>query len=93
MGELIDLAMAREERLPHLSGPAICLQCKHTWVAVVPLGTVNLECPKCRLLYGIFSQMIERSENHFKCDCGSFHFLIGEQSGVYCPNCGVKHTF
>lgn len=28
-------------------GPAECFDCCHTWVAVWPLGSEALECPKC----------------------------------------------
>jgi hypothetical protein len=28
-------------------GLVICLDCEHTWRAVRPVGTINLECPEC----------------------------------------------
>ena len=49
---VIDLAQAKADREPHLSGAAVCLACKHEWVAVAPVGTVWMECPACSLERG-----------------------------------------
>lgn len=43
MAEVIDLDAQR----PHWAGNASCIDCNHEWVAVTPLQTVSLECPRC----------------------------------------------
>ena len=32
---------------PWCNGAAWCLECRHEWVAVRPLGAESLECPAC----------------------------------------------
>ena len=36
-----------EELGPWCNGAAWCLECRHEWVAVWPLGAESLECPAC----------------------------------------------
>lgn len=52
---VIDLAQAKADREPHLSGAAVCLACKHEWVAVAPVGTVWMECPACSIERGRYN--------------------------------------
>lgn len=42
------------DNTPHKTGPATCSYCKYTWIAVAPVGTDVLECPKCRITSGFF---------------------------------------
>lgn len=87
---VINLSELREEKMPHTSGVAVCLNCKHEWVAVAPhVGEVLwLECPSCGLIRGRFKYHHERSGEHWTCNCGSELFYI--KAGVpYCPNCGA----
>lgn len=76
---------------PHLTGKARCLACEHTWEAVVPAGTVWLECPSCRTERGLLVFGVERKEPHWRCNCGNtlFHVL---KDRVYCPNCGADQV-
>ena len=38
----------------HLDGPVICLNCKHEWHGVSPVGRyAGLECPQCSLENGV----------------------------------------
>jgi len=43
---IVDLDAQR----PHVAGPVICLHCEHEWVAVRPVGTHPMECPKCQAM-------------------------------------------
>lgn len=88
MAEIIDLAQAKEEREPHLSGRALCLNCKNQWVAVAPVGTLDLECPECTLPQGRFMHLVQyEDEPHWTCNCGNQFFHI-TQKRTYCINCG-----
>jgi hypothetical protein len=88
MAEIVDLGKYKEEISPHMSGNALCLNCKHTWVAVAPLGTVNLECPECSLSQGRFMWLVEdQNEPHWTCHCGNQFFHI-TQKRTYCVSCG-----
>lgn len=39
------------ENLPHKVSEVICIDCKHRWISVRPVGTPlkKLECPQCGL--------------------------------------------
>lgn len=39
------------ENLPHKVSEVICIDCKHRWISVRPVGTPlkDLECPQCGL--------------------------------------------
>jgi hypothetical protein len=87
MSNVVNLADVRLENLPHTAGTAICLDCKYEWVAVAPVGTIWLECPKCGLVRGRFKFQHERDGEHWVCNCGNDLFHI-RPDGMYCPNCG-----
>lgn len=90
---IIDLATWKEEHTPHLAGKATCLDCRHQWAGVAPVGTVWLECPNCRLLRGRFLNPVEREGPHWQCNCGCDLFYVTD-SGMYCPDCGAwQHGF
>jgi hypothetical protein len=90
---IIDLNAERENRIPHSSGAAKCISCKHDWIAVVPLGTEWFECPNCGLMKGKFKYTHLRvGDKHWTCRCENDLFHI-TPSGTYCPNCGVWQKF
>lgn len=72
---------------PHNSGVAVCMCCKHEWNACAPIGTTDLECPKCHTMKGHFKFECARLAPHWQCVCGNFYFCI-IPAGSYCPNCG-----
>lgn len=47
MPNVVSLQAVREARVPHWTGPALCMVCGHHWVASAPEGTTWLECPQC----------------------------------------------
>lgn len=89
MGEIVSMQKEREEREPHLSGAAACLVCHHSWVAVAPVGTYELECPECRSTKGYFVNAVVRGDELFVCNCGCDVFRIHRAHGPYCVNCAL----
>lgn len=75
------------EHRPHASGLAFCMQCKHEWAAVAPMGAVALECPACETQKGRFRFPHRRSGSVWVCNCGNDLFHL-TPDGTYCPNCG-----
>ena len=88
---VVDLKKAREEREPHMTGKARCLACRHEWIAVAPIGTVELECPSdgCGLPKGRFVALCEPDHGaRWVCDCGNDLFWL-TRAGMFCQNCGL----
>lgn len=75
-----------EEQLRHKTGPAVCLACKHTWVAVAVSNVEWLECPECGLTRGAFKFPVI-PEQVWTCSCGNALWYITPE-GYMCPNCG-----
>jgi hypothetical protein len=73
-----------------MTNTAKCLLCHCTWIAVVPVGTVWLECPGCKLLGGRFIGPIGEPGMHWICGCGNDLFYVKDKY-VYCGKCGVAH--
>lgn len=71
-----------------VSGPAHCLQCDYTWVAVAPVGLRWLQCPDCKSEKGHFEGKVNRGELDWVCKCGNDLFRICED-GAYCTVCGT----
>ena len=82
------------EQDPYLSGTARCIHCAHTWVAVAPVGTVELECPECRASKGRFLGLC-MPEEHVEvrtCNCGNQLFYLTRE-GHMCANCGTYQRY
>lgn len=91
MADVVDIAQAREERSPHLRGAAVCLNCRHHWQAVAPIGVFQLECPSCYTEKGVWNAPIGEDEL-WMCNCGSFHFAI-TRTHARCLHCGNTQSF
>ncbi len=87
MGVVIPLQ--RKDAESSMSGRAYCIQCDHTWVASVPVGAVELECPKCRTMKGrfVFACAPEAGTEVRECKCGNQLFYLTRE-GHMCANCG-----
>ena len=78
----------------HGAGEAFCIGCGHTWAAVAPTGTTELECPSCKAHKGKWKfefypnpgQMIRG------CDCGNQLFYL-TPDGHMCANCGIYQSY
>jgi hypothetical protein len=88
MGEVVDI----NENKPHLTGPAMCLQCGHKWVAVVPVGRLSAQCPSCNLDTGVFQGLVVPDEIYV-CKCGCSTYFIASDGDAQCCRCGVTATF
>lgn len=89
MGKMIPLRVEPEPT--YITGPALCLSCRHTWQGVWPEGTRWLECPSCGLTRGAALLPIA-PETFWVCACGFHLFYVGPD-GLYCPNCGKMQDF
>lgn len=93
-GEVVSLADAKaaleaedegDER--HINGEAHCHSCGHTWEAVAPVGSVELQCPECNRMWGLFSTPISPGI-HWTCHCGEGLFYLRPE-GAMCRACGT----
>lgn len=93
--KVVDLAKAREERRPHVSGHAHCMSCRHEWEGVWPAGNVELECPECGSMRGRSKFDVAPAEGSLVWECVHcqnqfFHCL---QDRVHCPGCGTQWSY
>lgn len=89
MTNVVDLEARRIEKSPHRSGRARCLNCKHEWVAVAPIGVVDLECSQCSTFQGVFIGLSLTEFPQWRCECGELLFFIDKVS-PYCAHCGER---
>lgn len=87
-------AAQSSESDPHATGAAFCLGCGHNWSAVVPLGTTQLECPKCHTLKGKLKFEFYPPEGSLvrECNCGNQLFYLTTE-GHMCANCGTYQAY
>jgi len=90
MAEILQFP-TKEKSDPHGAGEAFCLGCNHTWVAVAPVGDVQLECPKCGTMKGLWKFPFE-PETTWQCNCGNKLFYL-TLDGHLCPNCGILNNY
>lgn len=86
MGSVVDL----DSKRPHREGPCICTKCQHEWHGVVPVteGLDCLECPSCKMYFGVFRGP-EMPGMTFVCKCGGNLFYL-TPDGHKCHSCGVE---
>ena len=81
---------------PHISGKAVCTACQYRWVAVAPVGTTELRCPKCDTMRGLYVNPCwpPGDELIWRCNCGGTLFIIrGPERGFMCRECGTTQSF
>jgi len=88
---VVELFPKREQ---HAHGNAFCLQCSHEWVAVAPTGTVQLECPECKTMKGLFKFPFAPATGELvrECNCGNQLFYLTPE-GHLCTNCGIYQRY
>jgi len=79
---------------PSMQGRAFCIQCGHSWEAVAPVGTVELECPGCKTMKGrfTFASAPESGTEVRECNCGNQLFYLTRE-GHMCANCGMYQRY
>ena len=90
MGDIVAFPSRKTEfndEDPHLSGNAKCAACKHTWVAVAPVGTYSLECPNCETMHGVWMNPALADKPLWQCSCGNEFFVI-HTDRIMCSHCG-----
>lgn len=90
MGEVVDI----NAKQPHLSGKVLCLNCKHVWTGVSPVGMIHqLECPACGMMKGVFSNIVFPVGEHvLTCECDNYHFVVRVDNSKMCSLCGKVHV-
>lgn len=78
-----------DDHRPSMSGPAKCLNCKHTYFAVAPIGCVEeMECPECGTFKSVFANTVLPQDGVvYKCTCGNYHFVLTPDCPM-CSHCG-----
>ena len=90
---MADVIPFPDHKGPHLSGRAICKECGHEWVAVAPVGTVELKCPKCHTMKGIWKNpCVPEHGEIWCCNCGCDVFSV-TRKGIMCWRCGEYQDF
>jgi hypothetical protein len=73
---------------------AECSACGHNWQAVLPFGTLLLECPKCRKMEGEMAPPpVPATHVEMRCSCGCDLFKVMASSEVVCKDCGNIYDF
>lgn len=79
---------SNKQTIQTITGLARCQYCQHEWVAVVPPGTQDLECPECNSMKGLLvHSAIVLDEPMWACHCGCEAFRI-TPTRLICYNCG-----
>lgn len=100
MSEVVEFKKPGRRKKPDqewASDEAICVGCRHRWVAVSPIGTRWLECPGCGAMKGVYYKPFGATEgdNVYTCDCGSEAMTAYRSRGLFyfrCMSCGIDHT-
>jgi hypothetical protein len=94
VSNIIPLFQPREEKIPQSQGEAFCIQCGREWQAVAPVGTVQLECPDCKTMKGLFRFPFAPADGQLvrECDCGNQLFYLTPE-GHMCANCGTYQSY
>lgn len=90
MADIIDF----NSKKAHLSGIAVCASCHHTWSAVAPVGTIQLQCPACTTMNGIWMNPVglEPDIKVKTCSCGGQVFFITKEV-YHCIKCGLEEPY
>ena len=77
-----------------VTGPAICLRCRHKWEALSEATMRSLECPECGLSTGVPRGVIvpSQDEEMWTCNCSNDTFWV-LRDGIMCLVCGERMDF
>jgi len=86
--KVVSLDSKRAAKSPHVADRAYCTACKHEWVAVAPVGTLWLECPKCTTYRALFHFAPHRGDLTRVCPkCDGFLFSVLQRGKLECVAC------
>lgn len=84
---------------PYWSGECTCAHCRHEWVGVGPVGTINgLYCPSCGLNRGTVKNSFAAPPGSYALECGhcgaDMIYAYKEQGETLarCSGCGNDMT-
>lgn len=91
MSKVLEFKRAEPEEAEEttLSGRALCVECRHEWVAVAPEGARCFECPSCKTHKGIWMGVVEPPAERWECNCGGQLFFV-TPTGFDCARCGTE---
>lgn len=97
MGSVVEFKKPVARNEMWAQGSAVCIGCRHEWEAVAPVGTHQLECPKCHTMKGIFRHPFGSApgDSVFQCNCGCEAMTAYFHKGKFwfqCMSCGIDHT-
>ena len=75
-----------------VEGPAKCLECGYEWYAEAPKHEVELKCPNCETMKGVWRGLYKPPSPVFVCNCGNDLFFVGK-SGIKCCRCGIETPY
>ena len=78
---------------PRVSGPAVCLGCRHEWRVTAPPGMMDeFVCPACGTHKGVRVGLIWPAGEMWVCRCGSTVFSLPRSGAPICVACGLRAT-
>lgn len=89
---VFDFGAEKIARTPHQQGPCRCVKCKHEWRGSAAEGAMNLECPECHCMTGIFAAIVLPTGYVWECKCGNI-FQCVTRSEIICVSCGKGVPF
>ena len=92
--EIIPFNKSEQPKEPMATGEAFCIGCSYQWLAIAPLGTVQLECPACSSMKGIWKWPHKPAPGMLvrECNCGNQLFYLTPE-GHCCANCGTYQCY
>ena len=84
MGEVVNLTKEQ----PHVAAKAVCLACRHEFLAVAATGTQYLTCPNCDLERATWKfPLSPPGREMWFCGCGGELFTL-TRAQPHCATCG-----
>ena len=87
MSNVIELKRP-EQQEQWLNGTGYCMECKHEWVAVAPVGVNVFTGPACGTEKGTWMGVVEPPAERWECNCGGQLFFV-TLTGFDCARCGT----
>lgn len=95
MSNVVDIDSVK----PHKTKDVECKLCNHNWVAVYPVNTIKLECPKCLKFVNEFgtpvsTHICKTCKREFTvCPPTDFEYCLAEDCNSYDPSRDADRYF